>query len=157
MKSKILMVFLLVATLLTSCTKQVANNEHTQNNQTQSRLLAQMFEIDSTLPAAKDTIFKASFIYDQLERLTEKSVLTTYENGNSSFIKTTYEYSNSDTTAYRTIKQNSLSSFDTAYYSFLNGKYVRDSVHYSGSAFSANNFIFHPSSVERQSQGWAVL
>ena len=158
MKFKISILFLLASTLLIlSCTKQVINNEPTANTQTQGQLLAQVFEIDTSLVATKDTILKASFIYDQSERLIEKTILLRYENGNSSLIKTTFEYSNSDTTAYRAIKQNSISSFDTAYYSFLNGKYVSDSIHYSGSAFSANSFIFHPNIVERQSQGWAVL
>lgn len=154
--SLLLSIFCTFILFNTSCTKEVVDNVTPPVSENQSQLLAQLFEIDSTLPVKKDTVYRGSFTYDRLNRLIERKDLTTDRNGDSNYLSTTiYEYLNNDTLAFRTITKSigfgavKNESFDTAYYKFSDGSYISDSINYSRGAYSINSFTYRPGIIER--------
>lgn len=162
----LLQTFLLITTsllILTSCGKEFSS-ENGQTSftpttpptlPTSSIRLTKFYEIDTTLSAPGDTVYRITITYNSSDKPLTRSELQTGINGDSGFyLLTKYEYNGSDSFAYRTTEYSKQFSStpeifrDTNYYTFSGGKSVKDSFR-TADEISVYSYIYNPTFIKR--------
>ncbi len=142
--------------ILASCGKDTPTETPIPtSNLNTSQLLVKFCEIDTTLPAPRDTVYRISLTYNSASNLLAKIQFETKPNGDSSFYSLVkYDYTGADSVAYRTTEYSKqfsstpVISRDTTYYNFSNGKCVNDSLR-SPSGVTTNKYVYNTSYIKR--------
>ncbi|MGG9963084.1 hypothetical protein [Ferruginibacter sp. SUN106] len=149
-------IFAIVIIFFSACSKKPSTPDPVPVPQSFSTQLAKIYQVDSTLPAGKDTIFSQYYTYDNTNRLISQVEYIAKPNGDSFNVATIkFDYLGADTLAYRTFRKTTTTGSspttktDTSYYNFLNGRYISDSIRYAGEAYSVASFSYASGKVTR--------
>lgn len=160
MKSTSLVCLLLIALSFAGCSK---SGDHPAPASNFSTLPDHLFEVDTTkMPF--DTMMRRFFRYDGSNRLVfDSAVQKSRYDGSLSYYTTEIHYQGTDTVASWSTSRNwtptRLPYIDTTYYTFVNGVYTKDSIHFDArylnqTAEARNRFTYGPGMITRDFQNW---
>lgn len=128
------------------------------------KLLAALYEIDTAASSPLDTLLRRYFEYDTLNR----PVCDSLKGSNPTsyyFLVNQFTYTGNDSFVYRRSYKNYSSNnpanitYDTTYYSFINGNYQRDTIIFDypppvPNGTARNIFIYSQDSIVRDFRNW---
>lgn len=131
-----------------------------------STLLDHFFEIDTT-KAPFDTVASRYYFYDASSRLVLDSAMQKAQGGSGTpvYYKTEIHYQGSDTLASwstsRSWSAATLPYIDTTYYTFVNGRYMKDTIHFDDrnsrvTAEARNRYTYSNNLMTRDFQNWVA-